>query len=271
MLIQQFTRYQRARGFAPQTARRRAGTLRRFAEYLEPTTIDRATLADVEEWLSQFPAPRTRHAYRSDLRVFYAWATARELLPSNPTTLVDPVKVPRSLPRPLGPEVFGALVVGSRRARRMVALGLFAGLRAAEIAGLDSSDVATWSQPPTITVRNGKGGKDRVVPMHRMLVDLLRDLPAGPVFPNSAGRPILPDSASRAVRRQLGLVGIDATCHQLRHTFGTEAARASGGNVVLVAYLMGHSDTNTTMGYIGWVGESAETIAHMFDAGRRAA
>lgn len=52
------------------------------------------------------------------------------------------------------------------------------------------------------------------------------------------------------ITRHLRDCGIKATAHALRHTFGTECARASGGDVVQVAALMGHASPSTTMGYV---------------------
>lgn len=267
MLIDQFAAYQQGRGFSAKTIERRRGTLSGFARFLEPKTIERASTLDIEEWLQTFSSPRTKHAYRSDLRVFYTWACNRDLIDANPATLVDPIKVPKSLPRPLGPEVLAALTVGSRRTRRMVALGLYAGLRNSEIAALDVSDVALHQDPVLITVRNGKGGRDRVIPAHPHLVEFLRDLPKhGPVFANRQGRAVRPNTVWRAVHDQFLSVGIVATPHQLRHSFGTEFARMAKGNLRLLAAVMGHESMNTTMGYVGWTGESAEIIAAMYGA-----
>lgn len=263
-LVDQFSRYQRGRGFSTETIRRRRRSLLQFARHLEPKTLERATLADIEEWLLGYRAARTRHAYRSDLRTFYGWATARDLLPLNPAALVDPVKVPKSLPRPIGDEVLAAMYTGSLRVRRMIGLGLLAGLRAGEIAALDASDVALHTKPPTIVVRAGKGGKDRVIPAHPMLVELLAGIPAGPVFANQYGEPIKSKSCSQTIRAHLVRCGISATAHQLRHTFGTEMARAAKGNLLAVANVMGHGSMNTTRGYVGWSGEAEAIIADMF-------
>lgn len=159
-----------------------------------------------------------------------------------------------------------ALMFGPLRTRRAVALGLFAGLRCAEIAALDGSDVWTHQAPAVLVVRNGKGGKDRVVPLHPVLVELLDGVPAaGPLFPGLGGRAhVAPDTISALIRRHFARCGISATPHQLRHTFGTELARQANGNLVAVAAAMGHGSTNTTMQYVGWGGESAAIIAQMF-------
>lgn len=265
MILDQFDAYQRTRGFAETTVKRRRGTMTRFAKFTEPKTLDRASLTDVEEFLGLYTAARTKHAYRSDIRCFYQWAVTRELLPLNPTVLVDPVKIPRSLPRPIGPEVAVALVTGSRRIRQMVGIGLYAGLRCAEIAALDVSDVATWSDPPLLTVRDGKGGRDRVIPMHPLLVELLEDRPrSGPLFPGRRGECVQAASVSQSIRRHFERCGIDATAHRLRHSFATEMTRRANGNIVAVAAVLGHSSMNDTMRYVGWAGESAGIIATMY-------
>lgn len=266
VIMDQFSAYQRGRGFSRKTIDRRRGTLRSLCRFLDPKPLDRATTIDIEEWLNTFEMARTKHAYRSDVRVFFHWAVTRELLEVNPAALVDPIKVPKSLPRPIGDQVAAAFTVGTRRTRRMVALGLYAGMRNGEIAKLDAGDVALHHDPVLVTVRNGKGGRDRVIPAHPVLVDYLRDIPrSGPVFPNRHGDAITSNSVWRAIHHQFGLVGLDATPHQLRHTFGTEFARMANGDLRTLAAVMGHESMNTTLGYVGWTGESAGIIAAMYN------
>jgi site-specific recombinase XerD len=259
-VIDAFERYQLGRGFSPLTVRRRTQTLRSFARHLEPSDLGDATLTDIEEWLASKRTARTRHAYRSDLRVFYDWAVKRELLASNPAALVDSIKVPKSLPRPIGPEVHAALLSGTLRQRRMIGLGLYAGLRCAEIAALDCSDVGHG----VIVVRNGKGGKDRVIPLHPELERLLDGLPASGRLFTRGGRPISSAAVSRLISRHFARCGITATPHQLRHTFGTELARAAKGDLVSMGLIMGHGSAETTKGYVGWAAEMGEVVAAMY-------
>jgi integrase/recombinase XerD len=265
-IIDQFSDYQRARGFSPNTVSRRRTAVEGFRVFLSPAGLDRATADDVEEWLLTKPTAKTRHAYRSDLQQFYKWACRRAGWAVNPIDDTDPIKVPKTLPRPIGPEVRVALLTGRRRVRQMVALGLFAGLRCAEIAALDGSDVWSHHDPAVLVVRNGKGGKDRVVPMHPELIDMLGDAPvSGPLFPGQGGRGhVTAGAVSALLSRHLRRCGIEATPHQLRHTFGTEMARAAKGNLTAVAAVMGHESMQTTKGYVGWGGEAAGIIAEMF-------
>jgi len=86
---------------------------------------------------------------------------------------------------------------------------------------------------------------------------------SGWFFPNGHGGHLRPQSLAMRIRKVLERAGIPRfTPHQLRHYFGSEAARWSGGNIILVSQLMGHENTNTTMGYIGWTPtEGAEVVA----------
>lgn len=266
-LINQYSDYQRSRGFSPRTIERRRTAIEGFRRHLRPADLHEATAIDVEDWLLTKESPKTRHAYRSDLRLFFNWGIRRAGFTVNPVDDTDPIKVPKALPRPIGPEVHAALMLGEMRTRRMVALGLYAGLRCAEIAALDGNDLWAHQDPPVLIVRNGKGGKDRVVAMHPRLVDLLESAPrSGFLFPGLGGAGhVTPHSVSALLSRHLKRCGIlGATPHQLRHTFGTELARAAKGNLVAVAAAMGHGSTNTTMGYIGWDGSGADLIRRMF-------
>jgi integrase len=256
-VIDQFSSYQEGRGFSEHTIRRRRLTVANFARHLEPATLGDATLVDVEEWLNSHSGLRTRHAYQSDLRVFYRWAVKRHLLDRNPLDESETIRLPKSQPRPIGPEVTAALVTGSLRVRRMVALGLYAGLRCAEIANLDGADIDLVHR--TLHVRQGKGRKDRTMRLHPALAELFAKVGPGPVF-TFDGHRIQPESVSRTIRRHLKRLGIDATAHQLRHTFGTAAARAAKGDVVKVKTAMGHATAQTTFGYIGLTGDETAFI-----------
>jgi integrase/recombinase XerD len=266
-LTHQYAAYQRAGGLSDKTIGRRRTALEGLERLVGDVTT--ATPEDVGRFLATKPSPKTKHAYRSDLVGFYDWAIDRGHMTSNPARSTKPVRVPKPMPRPLGPEAKVALMTGPRRTRQMVALGLYAGLRCAEIAAVDGSDLFLHLDPPMLHVRLGKGGKDRAIPMHPELVDLLRGAPAsGPLFPGQRGRThVSAGSVSALLSRHLKRCGIDATPHQLRHTFGTEMTKMARGNLVVVADAMGHSSMQTTRGYVGWSGQAYDVIAAMYGDG----
>lgn len=269
LMIEQFSQHQVYRGLSPSTIRRRKDTIEQFARFLHPMMLADAAEHHIEDFLGTKRAARTRHAYRSDLRVFYAWAHKHELVGDNPTVDLESIRVPKSLPRPIDSKIASsALQFGDLSTRRMVALALFAGFRCHEIASLQAEDVWSHVNPPVIVVRNGKGGKDRAISLHPTLAELLRDLASsGPVFPGIAGRPMIrSDSVSRAISKHLKACGIDGTPHQLRHTFGTGLARASGGDMVYTAEMMGHGSMTTTMGYVRLAHTGgADIIGRLYD------
>lgn len=268
-LFEGFTTYQQARAFSPNTLRRRRLAFGRFAKFIAPSPVLSATPVDIDEWMSKLQSPRTRHAYRSDLKVFYRWAVRRGFIETNPVEQTDPVRVPRALPKPAPAEVIAeAFRCAPGDVQLAILLGALAGLRASEIASLDMADVHLDVELPVLIVRAGKGGKDRVVPIHPTLLPRLRGQ-SGWLFKSPHGGHVLGSTLARRVSEALSrAAGVTVTTHQLRHHFGTEAARWSGGNVVLVASLMGHSSTDTTMGYIGWAPtEAAEVVSKIVASG----
>jgi len=263
-MLKRYERYMDGRGLSARTIERYLGTVHGFAAFLDPLELVAAGPLDVEEWLTGFRNPKTRHAYRSDLNMFYRWAIRREGFALNPLDDVDPVRVPRTVPRPLPDDAIAVVLgVGELRTRRAVGLGMLAGLRNAEIAALDAADVSLAHRE--LVVRDGKGGKDRVVPIHPRLARLLDGIGVrGPVIVGRHGGPVMPDTVGDIVRRHFRALGIVATPHQLRHSFGTEMTRAAGGNLVVVAKTMGHANIATTMGYAGWNPEARPIIDGMW-------
>jgi integrase len=258
-----FTQHQTARGFSPATIRRRSTSLASLARHLAPLDLLAASTDDLEEWLTTYRrSPRTMHAYGSDARQFYAWAVKRRLIAHSPASDLGAVRVPRTMPRPIAiSDCFLALArARDFDLRLMLALALFAGLRRSEIAHLCVEDVRLGATPQLI-VRAGKGGKDRMVPVHRDLALLLaaRKRP-GRYFD------VTPNAVGQRCATHLRRCGIDASLHQLRHTFCTEFMRACSGNLSLGARVMGHNDPSTTQGYDGWAGGPADgAVAVMFD------
>jgi integrase len=261
-LIATFESYMHARAFSPHTLERRRVSIGQFARFIHPLSLLDATGPDLEEWLGTKNAARTRHAYRSDLSAFYTWAIRRRLMALSPIADTDSIRVPASLPRPVPVHAVPSIVGAAPMPLRLgLAFAAYAGLRRAEIVALTSADVQTFGQA-VVMVRLGKGAKDRIVPMVPHLVELLTG-------PRTDGRlvPLTARTLGAQAARHMRTLGYDCTLHQLRHSFGTEAARALHGNVVAVGGLMGHASPNTTQGYIGWAGgETADRLALLYVA-----
>lgn len=252
-LIREFAAHQRVRGFSDRTIDRRTWSLGklaaagRFAEHTPET---------IEIFLARWPSAQSRYSVRSDCHQFYRWAIRRGLLSDDPTDRVDPPRLPKRGATPLThDELRMMLAAANLDQRRAIMLGAFAGLRCSEIAAVTAADI--HRRRGLLVVRNGKGGKDDVIPLAPALADIL---PLhGKCVPYSNGQRV-----GAAIRRVYRRVGIAARPHDLRHTFGTEAARQASGNLELVRRLMRHESIQTTQRYVAWDPPGAEVVQALY-------
>jgi integrase len=241
-------------GFSKRTVDRRRGTMRRWSRYLHPLPWAEATPELLEEWLRQFPNPATRRAYLSDAASLYQWATKRGFTATDITADIIRPREPKRLPRPM-PERDAARAIEHAvdvRVRLALDLSIYAGLRRAEICALDGEDVVMGGDVPTITVRGGKGGKDRTIPIHPILQrELALFAPTrGPVMSRLDGRGRLSVSTlSALIAEHMEACGSHHRLHGGRHRFGTQLAEVTGGDLQVVADLLGHESLTTTRGY----------------------
>lgn len=128
-----------------------------------------------------------------------------------------------------------------------------AGLRVSEVISLECRDI-NW-QSGDLKVVDGKGGKDRVIPLEPYVLDALvkwkEQKPQGKKFFTTLKGEELNDRYIRKfVERYAEKAGIDKDVHPhtLRHTFATELLD-QGFTIREVQELLGHSDLSTTMIY----------------------
>lgn len=146
-----------------------------------------------------------------------------------------------------------------RDAQRLLLLTLiatmgYAGLRSSEACKLGLADVDF--DACTITVRDGKGGKNRILGIPARIVPLLRlylehrpDTTASAFFVGDGGQPLDRDLVVKRLRRLSKATGIHISAHMLRRRFATRAAHR-GVPLDQLQLAMGHSDVQTTRGYV---------------------
>lgn len=141
------------------------------------------------------------------------------------------------------------------RYRAMLTTMYAAGLRLMEtlrlrVADLDSSRMV-------IRIEQGKGNKDRYVPLSAIVLELLREhwrneRPRSLLFPNAADptRPMNPTSVQKYVRRTVERAGLGkrVTPRTLRHSFATHLLE-QGTSVRVIQVLLGHANVRTTETY----------------------
>lgn len=204
----------------------------------------------------------TRANMLCTLRSFFRWCVEEEYIAMSPAAGFKTPTKPKPLPRALTLDQVRALVKylraqEGRRARRDEALlcaGIYAGLRAAELAGLRwlMVDIAGG----VINIRLSKMNKGRSVKVHAELGRLLaswREVQAAagdnaPVF-SLDQVPISPNRVGKICRRIARATGLPLTAHVLRHTFATHSLRKSG-NLYAVSKALGHSQVRQTEVYL---------------------
>ena len=137
------------------------------------------------------------------------------------------------------------------------------GLRAKEIALLRRECVLDTGRPPVLLVAADatKGRTERVVPLSGFVLSelALAGLPgSGWAFRRRDGQhgPNTPGLVSKIANEYLRSCGVNATLHQLRHRFGTQAY-AGTRDLLVVQGLMGHANPSTTAGYAAYADADA--------------
>ena len=210
-------------------------------------TITREQLEAWWEKRGETVSVGTRAVDLSNLKGFYHWCAAYDHRQDNPTVRIRPVKVHNKPPKRAKKDDLSALLDGDLEAdlKRAVMLGAYAGLRVSESAALDWADVD--DDDCTLTIRESKGGKSRVVDVSDTLIDWLGGRCAGNVLTRT-DKAHTAAALQRRLNRAIKARGLTLTTHALRHRFGKTAYQASG-DLLAVAEMMGHSSVNTTKIY----------------------
>jgi integrase len=207
-----------------------------------PTEVTAEKLVD---WLGrqQHLSPETRKSYRSTLHGFFTWMYKAGRTPVYLGDALPRVRVPKAAPRPVGDDAWEAALAGAdRRTELMLRLAAEVGLRRAEITQVHSSHLDADSRQLLV---QGKGGKQRIVPVSDHLVYLIRENGGGWLFGNGVGGHITANHVGKLIAR--ALPG-DWTAHTLRHRFATRAYRGSH-NLRAVQKLLGHETVLSTERY----------------------
>jgi integrase/recombinase XerD len=145
-----------------------------------------------------------------------------------------------------------------------VDMALSTGLRVAEIANLKCKDIFLKDHFCALLVRNGKGGKKRLVRFNgafKRHYEKFISWKQSIGEPTGLGDPLLLSSNTgghmstraleKAFKRTAARAGLPShySIHYLRHTYACELYRASGYNLRLVQKQLGHAHIATTQVY----------------------
>jgi site-specific recombinase XerD len=217
-------------------------------------------LSFIDHLLDKRLSPKTINCYLDSIRSFYRYLKDEEGVEiENPVKRGYLLRVSKPLPRFLRDEEVAKLlkVIEGQRDRAMFHVMLRCGLRVEEVAGLRVDDLDL--RRGTILVRNGKGGKGRMVFMspdaHGAITEYLRVRRAGKekgLFLVDRGSLKGKAISVRGIQKRMELyarkAGLKTSCHCLRHTMATQLLNA-GADLTIIQDLLGHSRIATTQRY----------------------
>jgi integrase/recombinase XerD len=281
-VVEEFLTDLGARGYSPATIRHRRQMLAQLAAWLldrgvsRPVEVTRPMLVRYQRHLFHYRKSdgqplsfRSQSQRLLPVRALFKWAVRNNLVLSNPASELELPKVERRLPKPAlsiaeAEQVLAVPDVTSvtgLRDRAMLEVFYSTGIRRAELAGLAVFDVD--ADRATLLVRQGKGRKDRLVPIgpralgwvERYLAEARPSLVvAGPadgvLFLTVDGTGFSVDRLTQLVRGHVKASGVakSGACHLFRHTMAT-LMLDGGADIRFIQAMLGHADISTTQIY----------------------
>jgi len=246
--IDEYLAYLQSRGRTPATLRATRSDLLGFQSWWEQThrrlfTAAELTSRDIRRWQQDRQQvdgvrPSTINRALSSLRSYCNWAIAEGLTVENPMKGVPEIPAPDLAPQGISGEAIDALLRTAgkepdlmlrRRDQAALALLAYAGLRIHEACQVQIRDLDL--DAGAVTVRRGKGGKARRVPLHSEAQSLLQQYLSEVRCPDGLsvigsdaereplligrqvsrkGQPWLPGVQSQTIRKRLKQLGQEA-------------------------------------------------------------
>jgi len=276
--VRHFLAHIEARGYSINTLRNRTSALVEFITWCsersldKPQDITRPILERYRRHLFHLRkangAPlsfSTQHSHLTALKGFFKWATREGHLLSNPASELEMPKLHRRLPRNIlsvdevermlaHTVLHGDLGI---RDRAILETLYSTGIRRTELVRLSVYDVDLANG--TLLVREGKGQKDRLIPIgeractwiekyrEEVRPQYVTEPDDGTLFLTEYGEPLRNNRLSDLVRKYLDAAGIEkpGSCHLFRHTMATLMLE-NGADIRFIQSMLGHAQLGTT-------------------------
>lgn len=270
-----------ARNYSEGTLESRRESLKTFLAWASEREVTRAgqvtrpILESFQRWLWRYQKPNgqrlgwsTQRNQLGILKDFFRWLTRQNVILHNPASELELPRAEKRLPQEVltlseverllnVPEVNDPLGV---RDRAMLELFYSTGMRRTELCCLELADLNTERR--TVHVRQGKGKKDRMVPVGQQAIQwverylkevrprLCLDTRTQALFLTGYGEAFNPDVVSRMVSGWLKQAGLKrkGCCHVLRHSCATHMLE-NGADIRFIQQLLGHEKLDTTAIY----------------------
>jgi len=265
------------RNFAATTITTYLKAVEQFARYFKcrPDRLNHTHLRTYQVYLlrERKLMPHTVRLHVAALRFFFVKTLKRRyLLDDTPYP-----KAPRRLPSILSvDEVTQVIDAAASLSHRTMLMMLYStGMRNAELRHLQVADID--SRRMLIHIRQGKGGRDRFVPLSATLLVTLRAYyrwmrPKTWLFPGTvdgwrADKPITPKVLWEACVVAARRAGLRKRCfpHLVRHSYATHLLE-SGADLRTIQLLLGHANVRHTVLYLHLSQRHLQAVANPLDA-----
>lgn len=211
---------------------------------------------------------RTQIAFTTPIRAWFKWFARANYMLYNPASELELPRQERRLPRHIlnVKEVEAVLAVPDLstdlgiRDRAILEVLYSTGIRRMELINLKLHDVD--SERGTIMVRQGKGKKDRMIPIGTRALDWIgkwRDdvrpmfasgADDGTLFLTTLGEAFAPNRLTQMVRETIDAaqIGKRGSCHLFLHTMATLMLE-NGADIRFIQAMLGHAELSTTQIY----------------------
>jgi len=271
--ITRFINWMRSRRYSESTIKTYAQALRVFLRFCTSKPIAEITHEDIIAFNNQYIVA---NQYSSSLQNQVVNAIKLFFRVIENTRLdIDLIHRPKRakvLPNVLSKEEVKLLLGGiiNLKHRMMLSLIYACGLRCGELLRL--MPVHIDSSRMILLVKQGKGRKDRIVPLSQKIIDLLRSYyklyrPKVYLFEGmTAGTPYDERSLQQVMKQSVQKAGLlkPATLHWLRHSYATHLLE-SGTDLRYIQEILGHSSSRTTEIYTHVSTQSIQKIVSPFD------
>jgi integrase/recombinase XerD len=241
----------------------------------EPTEVTRPILEHYQRHLFHYRKKngdplsfRSQHTRLAPLKVWFRWMARQHYILYNPASEMELPRLEHRLPKhvlSVG-EVEQVLQQADindplgLRDRAIMETLYSTGMRRMEMINLKLYDLDT--ERGTLTIRQGKGRKDRVIPIgerasawvEKYVREVRPQLVVEPddhtVFLSNAGEPFCLDHLSNLVRDYVDKadIGKRGACHLFRHSMATLMLE-NGADIRFIQQMLGHAHLNSTQIY----------------------
>lgn len=233
-----------------------------FCETAGTDVLSGLNARQVRQWMAELISKgmtaRSVHRKLSTLRSFSRYLRRQGLLHNDPLARVSAPKMPGRIVQDIPAADLQAMfnrypwqeTEHGPRDRLLLMLFYTTGMRLSELTGLDVADIDTGRRVLRVT---GKRNKQRMIPLHPEMAELLQDFThgkQGPLFTTPDGKPMYRLMVYRLVNHYLRSFSdaLKTSPHVLRHSFATHMLN-NGAQLLAIKEILGHASLAATQVY----------------------